>query len=108
MNRGTVQWRGRPRCHRAGRPETTLSPEGGVGTEPKLTTAAQDDSEAVRLFREPVRLTGLVEFDAQQMRLPVFDRNTPSIRFYKRLGAKLRKKWIRTDLAGPALRRLAR
>jgi GNAT superfamily N-acetyltransferase len=34
--------------------------------------------------------------------------NTPSIRFYKRLGAKLRKEWVLTRLTGPALRRLGR
>jgi GNAT superfamily N-acetyltransferase len=43
-----------------------------------------------------------------RMEWTVLDWNAPSIRFYKRLGAKLRKEWIRTDLAGPALRRLAR
>ena len=37
----------------------------------------------------------------------VLDWNTPSIRFYKRLGARLRKEWILTRLSGPALRRLA-
>lgn len=42
-----------------------------------------------------------------RMEWSVLHWNTPSIRFYKRLGAKLRKEWIRTDLAGPALRRLA-
>jgi GNAT superfamily N-acetyltransferase len=43
-----------------------------------------------------------------RMEWTVLDWNSPSIRFYKRLGAKLRKEWIRTDLAGSALRRLAR
>lgn len=42
-----------------------------------------------------------------RMEWTVLHWNTPSIRFYKRLGARLRKQWIRTDLAGPALRRLA-
>ena len=37
----------------------------------------------------------------------VLDWNKTSIRFYKRLGAKLRKQWILTRLTGPALRRLA-
>lgn len=43
-----------------------------------------------------------------RMEWTVLDWNKKSIRFYKRLGAKLRTEWIRTDLAGPALRRLAR
>jgi hypothetical protein len=38
----------------------------------------------------------------------VLDWNTPSIRFYRKLGATLRKEWILTRLTGPALRRLAR
>ena len=38
----------------------------------------------------------------------VLDWNQPSIRFYEALGARLRKDWILTRLAGPALRRLAR
>ena len=42
-----------------------------------------------------------------RMEWTVLDWNTPSIRFYKRLGAKLRKDWILTRLSGPALRRLA-
>ena len=37
----------------------------------------------------------------------VLDWNTPSIRFYKRPGASLRKEWILTRLSGSALRRLA-
>ena len=43
-----------------------------------------------------------------RMEWAVLDWNTPSIRFYKRLGAGLRKEWILTRLAGAALRRLAR
>jgi GNAT superfamily N-acetyltransferase len=42
-----------------------------------------------------------------RMEWAVLDWNKNSIRFYKRLGAKLRREWIRTDLAGSALRRLA-
>ncbi len=42
-----------------------------------------------------------------RMEWAVLDWNTPSIRFYKRLGAKLRRDWILTRLTGPALRRLA-
>jgi hypothetical protein len=36
------------------------------------------------------------------------DWNTPSIRFYQKLGAKLRRQWILTRLTGAPLRRLAR
>ncbi len=43
-----------------------------------------------------------------RMEWTVLDWNTPSIRFYKKLGAGLRKEWILTRLTGPALRRLAR
>ena len=38
----------------------------------------------------------------------VLDWNTPSIRFYRKLGAKLRREWILTRLTGAPLRRLAR
>jgi hypothetical protein len=37
-----------------------------------------------------------------------FDWNTPSIRFYQKLGAKLRPQWILTRLTGAPLSRLAR
>ncbi len=43
-----------------------------------------------------------------RMEWAVLDWNTPSIRFYKALGAKLRKEWVLTRLTGPALRRLGR
>jgi GNAT superfamily N-acetyltransferase len=43
-----------------------------------------------------------------RMEWTVLDWNTPSIRFYRKLGAGLRKEWILTRLTGPALRRLAR
>jgi len=43
-----------------------------------------------------------------RMEWAVLDWNTPSIRFYRRLGAKLRKQWILTRLTGPSLSRLAR
>jgi GNAT superfamily N-acetyltransferase len=43
-----------------------------------------------------------------RMEWAVLDWNTPSIRFYRKLGATLRKEWILTRLTGPALRRLAR
>jgi len=38
----------------------------------------------------------------------VLDWNTPSIRFYRKLGAQLRKEWILTRLTGAPLSRLAR
>jgi hypothetical protein len=41
------------------------------------------------------------------MGVGMLDWNTPSIRFYRKLGATLRKEWILTRLTGPALRRLA-
>jgi GNAT superfamily N-acetyltransferase len=43
-----------------------------------------------------------------RMEWTVLDWNTPSIRFYEALGAKLRRDWILTRLTGPPLRRLAR
>ena len=43
-----------------------------------------------------------------RMEWAVLDWNTPSIRFYRRLGAGLRKEWILTRLTGAPLRRLAR
>jgi len=36
------------------------------------------------------------------------DWNTPSIRFYQKLDAKLRRQWILTRLTGAPLSRLAR
>jgi GNAT superfamily N-acetyltransferase len=38
----------------------------------------------------------------------VLDWNRPAIRFYRRLGAQLRRQWILTRLTGTPLRRLAR
>jgi GNAT superfamily N-acetyltransferase len=43
-----------------------------------------------------------------RMEWAVLDWNTPSIRFYEKLGARLRRDWILTRLTGPPLRRLAR
>jgi GNAT superfamily N-acetyltransferase len=43
-----------------------------------------------------------------RMEWTVLDWNTPSIRFYEKLGAKLRKEWVLTRLTGAPLRRLAR
>jgi GNAT superfamily N-acetyltransferase len=43
-----------------------------------------------------------------RMEWAVLDWNTPSIRFYQKLGAKLRRQWILTRLTGAPLSRLAR
>jgi GNAT superfamily N-acetyltransferase len=43
-----------------------------------------------------------------RMEWTVLDWNRPAIRFYERLGARLRKEWILTRLTGAPLRRLAR
>jgi GNAT superfamily N-acetyltransferase len=43
-----------------------------------------------------------------RMEWAVLDWNTPSIRFYEKLGARLRRDWILTRLTGAPLRRLAR
>ncbi len=43
-----------------------------------------------------------------RMEWAVLDWNRPAIRFYKRLGAGLRKEWILTRLTGTSLERLAR
>ena len=43
-----------------------------------------------------------------RMEWTVLDWNTPSIRFYEKLGARLRKEWVLTRLTGVPLRRLAR
>ena len=42
-----------------------------------------------------------------RMEWAVLDWNTPSIRFYRKLGATLQREWILTRLAGAPLRRLA-
>jgi len=42
-----------------------------------------------------------------RMEWTVLDWNTPSIRFYESLGARLRKDWVLTRLTGEPLRRLA-
>lgn len=43
-----------------------------------------------------------------RMEWTVLDWNRPSIRFYEKLGAQLRKEWVLTRLTGAPLRRLAR
>ncbi|MGH7302922.1 MAG: GNAT family N-acetyltransferase [Candidatus Rokuibacteriota bacterium] len=42
-----------------------------------------------------------------RMEWAVLDWNTPSIKFYQKLGAKLRRQWILTRLTGAPLSRLA-
>ena len=43
-----------------------------------------------------------------RMEWAVLDWNTPSIGFYERLGAKLRRDWVLTRLTGEPLRKIAR
>jgi GNAT superfamily N-acetyltransferase len=43
-----------------------------------------------------------------RMEWTVLEWNAPAIRFYRTLGAELRREWILTRLTGPPLRRLAR
>jgi GNAT superfamily N-acetyltransferase len=43
-----------------------------------------------------------------RMEWTVLDWNEPSIRFYEKLGAQLRRDWVLTRLTGPPLERLAR
>ncbi len=43
-----------------------------------------------------------------RMEWAVLDWNRPAIRFYRRLGAQLKRQWILTRLTGAPLRRLAR
>jgi GNAT superfamily N-acetyltransferase len=43
-----------------------------------------------------------------RMEWTVLDWNRPAIRFYQRLGARLRKEWVLTRITGAPLRRLAR
>lgn len=57
------------------------------------------------LLRELARIA--VRRGCARMEWTVLDWNAPSIAFYQRLGATLRREWILTRLAGPALRRLA-
>jgi len=49
-----------------------------------------------------------VENGWARLQWAVLDWNTPSIRFYQKLGAKLRRQWILTRLTGAPLSRLAR
>ena len=58
------------------------------------------------LLRELARIDR--ERGCGRMEWAVLDWNRPAIRFYKRLGAGLRKEWILTRITGEPLRRLAR
>jgi len=58
------------------------------------------------LLRELARIA--VRHGCGRMEWAVLDWNRPAIRFYERLGAKLRKEWILTRLSGAPLERLAR
>lgn len=58
------------------------------------------------LLRELAKIA--VRRGCGRMEWTVLDWNTPSIRFYEKLGAKLRKEWVLTRLTGAPLRRLAR
>jgi len=58
------------------------------------------------LLRELAKIA--VHRGCGRMEWTVLDWNTPSIRFYEKLGAKLRKEWVLTRLTGAPLRRLAR
>lgn len=49
-----------------------------------------------------------VDKGCARMEWSVLNWNAPAIRFYKRLGAGLRREWILTRLSGAPLRRLAR
>lgn len=57
------------------------------------------------LLKELARIA--VRRKCGRMEWAVLDWNTPAIRFYKRLGARLRRDWILTRLTGPDLLRLA-
>jgi GNAT superfamily N-acetyltransferase len=49
-----------------------------------------------------------LKHECGRMEWVVIDFNAPAIRFYKKIGAKLRKEWILTRLTGAPLRRLAK
>jgi GNAT superfamily N-acetyltransferase len=71
-----------------------------------VVPAARGGGAGVALLAALARLA--VRRRCGRVEWAVLDWNRPAIRFYERLGAKLRKEWILTRLAGPALRRLAR
>jgi GNAT superfamily N-acetyltransferase len=59
-----------------------------------------------RLLGELARIA--VRRGCGRMEWTVLDWNTPSIAFYEKLGAQLKREWILTRLTGEPLRRLAR
>ena len=58
-----------------------------------------------RMLRELARIA--VSRGCGRMEWAVLDWNAPAIRFYRRMGAQLRKEWVLTRLTGDRLRRLA-
>jgi hypothetical protein len=76
------------------------------------------DVTAIRIEREPLgsrtpdrladRAAGQVTHSRAAPWYADVDWNTPSIRFYQKFGAKLRRQWILTRLTGAPLSRLAR
>ena len=58
-----------------------------------------------RMLRALARIA--VSRGCGRMEWAVLDWNAPAIRFYRRMGARLRKEWILTRLTGDRLRRLA-
>ncbi len=58
------------------------------------------------LLRELARIAA--RSGCGRMEWAVLDWNARSIRFYRKLGAKLRREWILTRITGAPLRRLAR
>jgi GNAT superfamily N-acetyltransferase len=69
-----------------------------------VVPAARGDGAGRALLEALARIA--VRRDCGRMEWAVLDWNRPAIRFYERLGARLRKEWILTRLTGPALRRL--
>ena len=67
---------------------------------------ARGEGAGLALLRALARLA--LKRGCGRMEWTVLDWNTPSIRFYRKLGAGLRKEWILTRLTGAPLRRLAR
>lgn len=68
--------------------------------------AARGRGAGRALLRELARIAA--RRGCGRMEWTVLDWNTPSIRFYEKLGARLRREWILTRLTGAPLRRLAR
>ena len=67
---------------------------------------ARGNGAGTALLRELARIA--LRRGCGRMEWTVLDWNTPSIRFYRGLGATLRREWILTRLSGAPLRRLAR